>query len=143
MKLLEVRMIYPISDSAWVSLVQVEPKKGGMSVNTNEKNEFILTRAMAGWKMCIDYQRLNQATRKGHFPLSFMDQMIEKLSGQDFYCFFYGYLGYNQITVNLEDHEKMVFTCPFGVFAYRRMSFELCNAPTNFQRCMQAIFRSN
>lgn len=139
-KLLEAGMIYPISDSSWVSPVQVVPKKGGMTVITNDKNELISTRTVTGWRMCIDYRRLNQATRKDHFPLPFMDQMLEKLSGQSFYCFLDGYSGYNQIAVNPEDHEKTAFTCPFGVFAYRRMPFGLCNAPATFQRCVQAIF---
>ncbi|XP_045797767.1 uncharacterized protein LOC123891949 [Trifolium pratense] len=139
-KLLEAGMIYPISDSAWVSPVQVVPKKGGMTVITNDKNELIPSRTVTGWRMCIDYRRLNKATRKDHFPLPFMDQMLERLSGQEFYCFLDGYSGYNQISVNPEDHEKTAFTCPFGVFAYRRMPFGLCNAPATFQRCMQAIF---
>jgi hypothetical protein len=69
-----------------------------------------------------------------------MDQMLERLAGQQYYCFLDGYSGYNQISVNPEDHEKTAFTCPFGIFAYRRMPFGLCNAPTTFQRCMQAIF---
>jgi len=133
-------MIYPISDSSWVSLVQVVPKKGGMTVVKNEKNELIPKRTVTGWWMCIDYRRLNQATRKYHFPLPFMDQMLERLSGQVYYCFLDGYSGYNQITVNPEDHEKTAFTCPFEIFAYRRMPFGLCNAPATFQRCMQAIF---
>jgi len=80
-KLLEAGMIYPISDSSWVSPVQVVPKKGGMTVVKNEKNELIPTRTVTGWRMCIDYRRLNQATRKDHFPLPFMDQMFEQLSG--------------------------------------------------------------
>src|ERR1051325_8756333 len=90
--------------------------------------------------MCIDYRRLNKATRKDHFPLPFMDQMLERLAGQQYYCFLDGYSGYNQILVNSEDHEKTDFTCPFGIFAYRRMNFGLCNVPTTFQRCMQVIF---
>ncbi|RHN45064.1 putative nucleotidyltransferase, Ribonuclease H [Medicago truncatula] len=139
-KLIEVGMIYPISDSAWVSPVQVVPKKGGMTVVKIEKNELIPTRTVIGWRMCIDYRRLNQATRKDHFPLPFMDQMLERLSGQAYYCFLDGYSGYNQITVNPEDHEKTTFTCPLGIFAYRRMLFGLSNAPATFQRCMQAIF---
>ncbi|MCI38467.1 reverse transcriptase, partial [Trifolium medium] len=118
-------MIYPISDSAWVSPVQVVPKKGGMTVIANDKNELIPSRTVTGWRMCIDYRRLNKATRKDHFPLPFMDQMLERLSGQKFYCFLDGYSGYNQISVNPEDHEKTAFTCPFGVFAYRRMPFGL------------------
>ena len=76
-KLLEARMIYPISDSSWVSPVQVVPKKGGMTVVKNEKNELIPTRTVTGWRMCIDYRRLNQVTRKDHFPLTFIDQMLE------------------------------------------------------------------
>lgn len=90
--------------------------------------------------MCIDYRRLNQATGKYHFPLPFMDQMLEGLSGQEFYCFLDRYLGYNQIIFNPEDHEKTAFTYPFGIFTYQRIPFGLCNAPTTFQRCMQAIF---
>lgn len=77
-KMLEVEMIYPISDSAWVSHVQVVPKKGGMEVIRNKKKKLIPTRTVTGWRMCIDYSRLNQATRKDHFPSPFMDQMLER-----------------------------------------------------------------
>ncbi|MCI23753.1 reverse transcriptase, partial [Trifolium medium] len=111
-----------------------------MTVVRNDKNELILSRTITGWRMCIDYRRLNSATRKDHFPLPFMDQMLERLAGQSFYSFLDGYSGYNQITVDPEDQEKTAFTCPFGVFAYRQMPFGLCNAPTTFQRCMLAIF---
>jgi len=85
LKLLDAGMIYPISDSSWVSPVHVVPKKGGMTVVANEKNELIPTHTVTGWRMCIDYWRLNTATRKDHFPLPFMDQMIERLAGQAFY----------------------------------------------------------
>ncbi|GAU45471.1 hypothetical protein TSUD_13140 [Trifolium subterraneum] len=140
LKLLEAGMIYPISDSEWVSPVHVVPKKGGMTVICNDKNELIPTRTVTGWRMCIDYRRLNKATRKDHYPLPLMDQMLERLAGQEYYCFLDGYSGYNQIAVDPRDQEKTAFTCPFGVFAYRRMPFGLCNAPATFQRCMQAIF---
>ncbi|MCI17810.1 reverse transcriptase, partial [Trifolium medium] len=133
-------MMYLILDSAWVSPVHVVPKKGGMTVVRNDKNELIPTRTVTGWQMCIDYRRLNTATRKDHFPLPFMDQMLERLEGQAYYCFLDGYSGYNQITVDLEDQEKTALTCPVGIFAYQRMPFGLCNAPTTFQRCMLAIF---
>ena len=103
LKLLEGGLIYLISDSSWVSLVQVVPKKGGMTVVKNDQNELIPTRTVTGWRMCIDYRKLNEAIRKDHYPLPFMDQMLERLTGQSFYCFLDGYSGYNQIAVDPQD----------------------------------------
>ncbi|GKD65375.1 reverse transcriptase domain-containing protein, partial [Tanacetum coccineum] len=128
-KLLDARMIYPISDSPWVSPVHCVPKKGGMTVVANENNELIPTRLVTGWRVCIDYRKLNEATRKDHFPLPFMDQMLERLAGNEFYCFLDGFSGYFQIPIDPQDQEKTTFTCPYGTFAYRRMPFGLCNAP--------------
>ncbi|GKC45833.1 reverse transcriptase domain-containing protein [Tanacetum coccineum] len=140
LKLLDAGMIYPISDSPWVSPVHCVPKKGGITVVANEENELIPTRLVTGWRVCIDYRKLNEATRKDHFPLPFMDQMLERLAGNEFYCFLDGFLGYFQIPIDPQDQEKTTFTCPYGTFAYRRMPFGLCNAPGTFQRCMMAIF---
>jgi len=75
LKLLEAGLIYPISDSSWVSPVQVVLKKGGMTVIKNDKDELIPTRTVTGWRMCIDYRKLNEATKKDHYPHPFMDQM--------------------------------------------------------------------
>ena len=79
-------------------------------------------------------------TRKNHLPLPFMDQLLERISGQPFYYFLDGYSGYFQIEIVAEDQEKTTFTCPFGTYAYRIMPFGLCNARATFQRCMLSIF---
>ena len=90
--------------------------------------------------MCIDYRKLNAFTRKDYFPLPFLDQVLERVAGHEYYCFFDGYSRYYQIEIALEDQEKTTITYPFGTFAFRRMSFGLCNALATFQRCMLSVF---
>ena len=90
--------------------------------------------------MCIDYRKLNKATRKDHYPLPFIDHMLERLSKNTHFCYLDGSSGFSQIHVNTTDQGKTTFTCPYGTYAYRRMPFGLCNAPDTFQKCMSAIF---
>ncbi|GJV73741.1 reverse transcriptase domain-containing protein [Tanacetum coccineum] len=139
-KLLDARLIYPISDSPWVSPVHCVPKKCGFTVVKNDENELIPTRLVTGWRVCIDYRKLNEATRKDHFPLPFLDQMLERLPGNEYYCFLDGFSGYFQIPIDPHDQENTTFTCPYGTFSYCRMPFGLYNASGTFQRCMMAIF---
>nr|GFA77451.1 reverse transcriptase domain-containing protein [Tanacetum cinerariifolium] len=102
-KLLDAGLIYPISNSSWVSPVHCVPKKGGFTVVENEENELILTRLVTRSRVCIDYRKLNEATRRDHFPLPFMDQMLERLAGNEFYCFLDGFSGYFQIPIDPRD----------------------------------------
>ena len=103
LKLLQAGIIYPISDSTWVSPTQVVPKKSGVTIMKNEKGEELSTRLTSGWRVCIDYRKLNEVTRKDHFPLPFIDQLLERVYGHPFYCFFDGYLRYFQIEIAPED----------------------------------------
>ena len=95
LKWLKARFIYDISDSPWVSPLQLVPKRGGMTVIQNEKNEMLSTRTVTCWIICIDYRKLNTTTRKDHYPLPFLDQMLDRLAGHSHYCFLDGYSGYN------------------------------------------------
>jgi hypothetical protein len=113
-KLLDAGFIYPISDSEWVSPLVLVPKKNGK------------------WRICVDYRELNKATKKDHFPLPFIDQVLDGLAGKKFFSFLDGFSGYNQIQISPEDQDKTTFTCPWGTFAYRVLPFGLCNAPATF-----------
>nr|GEU92073.1 reverse transcriptase domain-containing protein [Tanacetum cinerariifolium] len=123
-KLLDTGLIYPISDSPWVSLVHCVPKKGGFTVVENEENELIPTRLVTGWWVCIDYRKLNKTTRKDHFLLLFMDQILERLAGNEFCCFLDGFFRCMlAIFHDMVEKTIEVFMDDFSVFGN---SFENC-----------------
>jgi hypothetical protein len=128
LKLLDAGIIYPITDSRWVSPVHCVPKKGGIIVVPNENNELIPQRVVVGYRMCIDFRKVNKVTKKDHYPLPFIDQMLERLSKKTHFCFLDGYSGFSLIAIKKQDQEKTTFTCPYETYAYRRMPFGLCNA---------------
>ena len=117
LKLLHAGIIYPVPYSEWVSPVQVIPKKGMMTVVENENNKLLPQQTVTGWRMCIDYWKLNTAT-KDHFPLPFIDEMLERLTNHSFFCFLDGYSGYHQIPIHPNDESKTTFPCPYGTYAY-------------------------
>ncbi|GJS73333.1 hypothetical protein Tco_0706174 [Tanacetum coccineum] len=119
----------------WSPSVHCVPKKGGITVVKNEENELIPTRLVTGWRVCIDYRKLNDATRKDHFPLPFMDQMLERLAGNEYYFFLDGFSGYFQIPIDPLDQERLTFHLPlqehlpmshaFGVIAMHPGTFPI------------------
>jgi hypothetical protein len=121
-KLLNAGFIYPISDSEWVSPLVIVPNKNGK------------------WRVCVDYRALNKETQKDHFPLPFIDQVLDSLSGKNFFSFLDGFSGYKQIKIAPQDQDKTTFTSPWGTFAYRVLPFGLCNALATFQREILGIF---
>ena len=121
-KLLNANFIYTISDSKWVSPLVILPKKNGK------------------WRVCVDFHEINKATLRDYFPLPFIDQVLDTLSGKKYLSFLDGYSGYNQIQMALEDQDRTTFTCPWGIFAYRVLPFGLCNALATFRRVVMGIF---
>ena len=132
LKLLNNGIIYPISDSQWVSPVYVVAKKVGFTMVENDKKELVQIHLPTKIGVCINYCKLNDATCKDHFSLPFIDQILKRLAGHEYYYFLDGYSGDNQNPIAPEDQEKTTFTCPFRMFVYRRMPFGLCNAPATF-----------
>ena len=92
------------------------------------------------YKMCVDFRKLNKETIKDHHPLPFMEQILDRLASYSYYCSFDAYSGFSQIVIHPEDQEKTTFTCPYGTYSYKRMSFGLCIATSTFQKCMIHIF---
>jgi hypothetical protein len=117
LKLLDAGIIYPITDNRWVSHVHCVPKKGGMTVVPNENNKLILQRVVVGYRMCIDFRKVNKVTKKDHYPLPFIDKMLERLSKKTHFFFLNGYSGLSQIAVRKKDQEKTTFTCPYRTYA--------------------------
>jgi hypothetical protein len=113
-KLLDAGIIYPIFDSKWVSSIHVVPKRARLMVVKNQDNELVPTRIQAGWRVCIDYRKLNAATRKDHFPLPFIDQMVERLVGHEYYCFLDGYFRYNQSQWTPKTRRRLLLHVPLG-----------------------------
>ena len=133
-------MIYPISDSKLVNPVHSIPKHGGITTIQNDKDEVLPSRTITEYKMCVDFRKLNKITIKEHQPLPFMEQIIDRITSNSYYCILDANSGFSQIQIHPEDQEKTTFTCPYGTYAYRRMPFGLCNASATFQKCMMNIF---
>ena len=123
LKLLEAGIICPIADSRWVSPVHCVPKKGGITVVPNDKNELIPQRIVTGYRMVIDFRKLNKATKKDHYPLPFIDQMLERLSKHTHFCFLDGYSGFFSNTCVKRGSRKDNFYLPFRYLCLQTYAF--------------------
>ncbi|GJX20961.1 hypothetical protein Tco_0223638 [Tanacetum coccineum] len=128
-------IIYPIADSPWVSPIHCVPKKGGITVVTNENDELVPTRTVTGWRVCIDYRKVNEATAKDHFPLPFMDEILERLAGNKYFSTFQRYM--LVIFHDMIEESVEVFMDNLSVFG---ISFDKClnNLNKMLQRCKDA-----
>ncbi|RVW22512.1 Retrovirus-related Pol polyprotein from transposon 17.6 [Vitis vinifera] len=136
LKLLQARIIYPISDSLRVSPTQVVPKKSEITVIKNEKGDEVSTRLASGRRLCIDYRRLNSVTRKDHFPLPFMDQVLERVSGHPFYCFWMVTRMYANHLSDMVERIMEVFMDDITIYggSYKEC---LLHLEAVFQRCIE------
>ena len=92
------------------------------------------------WRVCTDYRELNKANLKYHFPLPFIDKVLDTLASKNYFSFLDGFSCYNQIQVAPEDQDKTTFTYPWGTYAYQVLPFGLCTTPATFQRAVLGIF---
>ena len=111
-----------------------------VSLVTNENNDLVPTRVIVGYGMCVDFRKLNKWTTKDHYLMSFINEMLERLANNSYFCYLDGYSGFSQIPIRPEYQEKTTFTCPYDTYTYCRMPFGLCNRPPPFQKCISRIF---
>ena len=123
--MLAVGIIYPIDQSKWESLMIVKPKKH------NPKK----------LRICVNFRELNKVTLTNPFPTPYADEILNEVIGHECYSFTDGFLGYNQVPIDKEDHKNTTFVCEFGSFSYKVMPFGLKNAPTIFSRIVVKTFQ--
>ena len=140
LKWLDAGIIFSISDSIWIFPIHVVPKNGGIIILCGKNDEMIPSRVVVGWRVCIDYRKLNAAIRNDHFFLPFLDKILERLAEYDFYCFLDCFSGYNQIIIAPKKSRENHIYLSLGTFTLRKMSFGLCNGLAIFQRYTMAIF---
>ncbi|MCO5592793.1 hypothetical protein L7F22_046796 [Adiantum nelumboides] len=121
-KLLNAGFIVPVDNAEWVSPVVVTPKKDGR------------------WRVCIDYKPLNAVTKKDSYPLPFIDQLLDAVTGFERYSVCDGYSGYFQLILAPEDRKKTTFITPWGSFCFCCLPFGLTNGPRAFERKVDWVF---
>ncbi len=122
-KLLTVGFIQPVKEATWLSPIMVVPKKNGKL------------------KICVDFRKLNKATKKDPYPLPFFDEVLNIIVGYEAYSFLDGYLGYHQIYIAFKDRYKKTFVIDWGTFVWMVMPFGVKNGPPTFQKVVCRAFK--
>ena len=95
-----------------------------------------------GWRICVDYRRLNSVTRFDCFPLPRLDEALDVFAGATVFSSLDLAMSYHQVPVKLADVEKKAFITHVGLYEMMKMPFGLCNAPSTYQRLMMSVLQS-
>ena len=135
----------PIPPSAYDELREHLSELLNAGIITKSKSPYcsniVMVRKKDGsLRLCVDYRKLNQKTKKDAYNLPRIDMLIDSLKGAKYFASLDLFSGYHQVSMKPEDQEKTAFAAgPLGFYQYAKMPFGLCNSPSTFQRLMEQV----